>query len=130
MEPPKYDVIGMKLSIEFNKLAEYFDTPGRESPHAIRTNRSIEQILRKYKVKTVLDLTCGTGMQAFYLAKRGYEVTGADISSELVRIASSKARKEKMRMKFLHGDARYQGWQFRCCHNNIQCSRLSHKKGL
>ncbi len=96
----------MKLSIEFNKLAEYFDTPGRESPHAIRTNHSIEQILRKYKVKTVLDLACGTGSQAFYLAKRGYEVTGADISLDLVRIASSKARKEKMRMKMLHGDMR------------------------
>jgi SAM-dependent methyltransferase len=54
----------------------------------------IEEVFRRYgngNIKTILDLGCGTGNHAIPLAKRGYEVTGVDISPDMIRIASRKA---------------------------------------
>jgi ubiquinone/menaquinone biosynthesis C-methylase UbiE len=69
-------------------------------------NHTIENILKKHKVKTILDLTCGTGSQVFWLAKRGYEVVGSDFNVNMLNIAKDKARKEKLRVKLLKGDMR------------------------
>lgn len=78
----------------------------KDSTNEKITNRTIEKILRKYKVKSVLDLTCGTGSQVFYLLKRGFEVTGSDISTGMLKIAKRKAREEKIKIKLLRGDMR------------------------
>src|SRR5437763_228902 len=69
-------------------------------------NSTLEKILRKYRAKTVLDLTCGTGLQVFWLAKRGYEVTGSDISEPMLRIARRKARQESWNVQLSIGDMR------------------------
>lgn len=68
------------------------------------TNQTIEKILKKYKVKTVLDLTCGTGSQVFWLKKSGYEVVGSDINANMLKVARARAKKEKLALKFLKGD--------------------------
>jgi 2-polyprenyl-3-methyl-5-hydroxy-6-metoxy-1,4-benzoquinol methylase len=69
-------------------------------------NQTIENILKKYKVKTVLDLTCGTGSQVFWLAKRKYDVTGSDINANMLKVARNKARTEKLDVELLEGDMR------------------------
>jgi ubiquinone/menaquinone biosynthesis C-methylase UbiE len=58
----------------YNEEAKYYDEFNEE--YSKRVNCIIENILKKYKVNTVLDLTCGTGSQVFYLIKCGYEVIG------------------------------------------------------
>ena len=40
--------------------------------------------------KTVLDLACGTGSLSVLLAKRGYRVIGADMSEDMLAVASEK----------------------------------------
>jgi ubiquinone/menaquinone biosynthesis C-methylase UbiE len=69
-------------------------------------NQLVEKLLRKSRVKTVLDITCGTGSQTFWLKKRGFEVIGSDINSKMLRIARQKAKKEKLGLKFLKCDMR------------------------
>ncbi|HZL71260.1 MAG TPA: class I SAM-dependent methyltransferase, partial [Planctomycetota bacterium] len=69
-------------------------------------NGTLEGILRRHGVVTVLDLTCGTGSQAFWLAERGFEVTGLDISSRMLAIARRKARGKGSAVRFLKGDVR------------------------
>lgn len=88
----------------YTKDAETYDAFNEKNSQAI--NQVIENILKKYRVKTVLDLTCGTGSQVFFLAKRGYEVTGSDFNSNMLKIASSKAKKEKLSVKLLKGNMR------------------------
>lgn len=88
----------------YNKEAENYDAFNEANSKPI--NQLIETILKKHRVKTVLDLTCGTGSQVFWLAKRGYEVVGADINSKMLKVANSKAQKEKLALKFLKGDMR------------------------
>lgn len=41
---------------------------------------------------TVLDVATGTGSQALAFAKKGYEVTGIDLSEEMLQIARTKNR--------------------------------------
>ena len=91
-------------SSHYNEEAEHYDEFNEKNSET--TNHLIEKILKKYRVKTVLDLTCGTGSQVFWLAKRGYEVVGSDINSKMLKIARNKAKKEKIDVKFLKGDMR------------------------
>src|SRR5688572_20742371 len=95
-----------KIPDWYNKDAKYEEANNEDTPNSRTTNRTIERILKKHKVKTVLDLTCGTGSQVFWLLKRGYQVTGSDISRGILKIAKRKAREEKINTKFLRGDMR------------------------
>lgn len=69
-------------------------------------NQLIECILREHQAKTILDLTCGTGSQVFWLSEHGYEVIGADINAKMLKIARAKAKQKKVSLKFLKGDMR------------------------
>lgn len=88
----------------YNQESEHYDAFNEKNSEPI--NQTIEKLLKKYKVKSVLDLTCGTGSQVFYLAKHGYEVVGADINSKMLTIAKKKTKKEKLDIPFLKGDMR------------------------
>lgn len=95
-----------KIPDWYDKDAKYEEAINEDSPNSRITNQTIEKILRKYKVKTVLDLTCGTGSQVFWLLKRGFLVTGSDLSKGMLKIAEKKAKNEKIKIKFLRGDMR------------------------
>jgi 2-polyprenyl-3-methyl-5-hydroxy-6-metoxy-1,4-benzoquinol methylase len=53
----------------------------------------------------VLDVGCGTGENALYLAKLGFEITGIDIVSMAVEKALNKAKERSMPATFLVWDA-------------------------
>jgi len=88
----------------YDKEAGHYDAFNEENSKLV--NRILESTLNKYGVKTVLDLSCGTGSQVFWLAKRGYEVIGCDINSKMLKVATSKAREEQLNVKLLSGDMR------------------------
>lgn len=69
-------------------------------------NRDVGRVLERYKIKTILDIACGTGSQVFWLIKHGYRVTGVDVSPGMLKVARRIARKERMRARFLYGDMR------------------------
>ena len=54
---------------------------------------------------TVLDVGCGSGDNAIYLASRGFEVTGVDFSAKAISIAKRKAANAKVAATFLTLDA-------------------------
>ena len=62
--------------------------------------------VKRDQVKTVLDMTCGTVSQVFYLAEHGYEVVGSDFSPALIQIARDKAVKIGKQITFITGDMR------------------------
>jgi len=54
---------------------------------------------------TVLDVGCGDGNNAIYLASRGFDVTGVDVSAKAIKIAKQKAREAKVNVTFIILDA-------------------------
>ena len=57
-------------------------------------------------VRSVLDLGAGTGNHALPLVRRGYAVTGVDLSTAMVEIARGKAREAGIEVDFHQGDLR------------------------
>jgi len=53
----------------------------------------------------VLDVGCGTGDNALYLAERGFSVTGIDISTAAIAMAKRKARQLSVVARFVTLDA-------------------------
>jgi ubiquinone/menaquinone biosynthesis C-methylase UbiE len=93
------------LPTEYKKRPEYFDAFNINNDTDAK-NAVIEKLLREQKVRTVLDMTCGTGSQVFHLIKHGYQVTGSDFSPALLDIAREKARSAKLVVTFIDGDMR------------------------
>ncbi len=78
--------------------------------HAPKTTGSIVRILKKNGIPRgrILEVCCGNGRFCINLAKRGYRVTGVDISPLYVKDAARRASKAGVgaRAKFISGDLR------------------------
>lgn len=66
----------------------------------------IEKEIGYDKTKVILDIGCGTGRHAIELAKRGYTLTGIDLSESQLKHAREKARAESLEIDFQQHDAR------------------------
>ena len=66
----------------------------------------IEKEINFNKKVKILDIGCGTGRHAIELAKRGYAVTGVDLSAAQIARAKEKASRENVYVKFQKADAR------------------------
>jgi RimJ/RimL family protein N-acetyltransferase/SAM-dependent methyltransferase len=66
----------------------------------------LEKELDYDRTKRILDVGCGTGRHAIELTKRGYNVTGIDLSESQLKRAAEKAASEGLNITFLRHDAR------------------------
>jgi 2-polyprenyl-3-methyl-5-hydroxy-6-metoxy-1,4-benzoquinol methylase len=67
----------------------------------------IEKEIGFNKSARILDVGCGTGRHSIELAKRGYAVTGVDLSDSLLNRAKEKALERNVNVEFKKADARY-----------------------
>ncbi len=67
----------------------------------------IEKEINFDKSTNILDIGCGTGRHSIELAKRGYQVTGIDLSESMLERAKEKAEESKVDVTFIKADARY-----------------------
>lgn len=93
------------LPLEYQHWPAYFDAFNIGDDTAAK-NAVVERVLRAHGVRTVLDLTCGTGSQVFFLTQHGYQVTGVDFSPSLLTIARQKAHDANVNVSFIDGDMR------------------------
>jgi len=52
--------------------------------------------LKRLKTRTVLDLGCGTGRHCVYLAKKGFDVIGIDVSKSALKMGNKWVREERL----------------------------------
>jgi ubiquinone/menaquinone biosynthesis C-methylase UbiE len=76
-------------------------------PRVAQGGDEVEQIIKQVKVPPsadVLDLACGIGRHSIPFAKKKFRVTGLDFSANFLEQARKTAKKEKVNVKFVHGD--------------------------
>ena len=66
----------------------------------------IEKEINYDKTIRILDVGCGTGRHSVELSKRGYNVTGIDLSESQLKRAREKASENNLKINFLLHDAR------------------------
>ncbi|MCG8430744.1 MAG: class I SAM-dependent methyltransferase [Candidatus Omnitrophica bacterium] len=66
----------------------------------------IEREITNDKSLKIIDIGCGTGRHAIELAKRGYNVTGVDLSESQLEYAKEKAQAAGFEIDFQKHDAR------------------------
>ena len=66
----------------------------------------IEALLQLRPPLRILDLPCGQGRHSIELARRGYEVTGVDLSPYLLGVASERATASGVHVHWRLGDMR------------------------
>jgi len=66
----------------------------------------IEEELNKDKSLRLIDIGCGTGRHSIELTKRGYNITGIDLSESQLARAKEKAKQLNLKIDFRQHDAR------------------------
>lgn len=93
---------------QFHKYAKYYDAMYQAKDYAGETH-FLEQIFKTFgtlRTQTILSLGCGTGTYERLLVHDGYQVTGIDLSQEMLAIAKKIAEHEGLDMDLRHADAR------------------------
>ena len=100
--------MGLRKVIDpYEILAEYYELLFGDWDQAVeRTGEWLDSILKPVGVRTVLDCTCGTGLQSIALARRGYKVTGSDISQAMLSRARLNARQAGVAVQWVRADIR------------------------
>jgi len=88
------------------KLAQNYDK-WYESPYGRYADKLEKELFLKLvdfeKGQSLLDVGCGTGHFSFWFHDLGFKVVGMDISTEMLKVARSKIKNEKIR--FIQADA-------------------------
>jgi ubiquinone/menaquinone biosynthesis C-methylase UbiE len=93
--------------LEHDNLEEYRDASSYDA-----INGTGEANLRFYSKLAhttggpILELACGTGRITIPMAEQGFEITGVDITSEMLERARQKAQNRGIRVEWLLDDAR------------------------
>lgn len=73
------------------------------------TKRQVDFLVEKLQLKggeKILDLACGFGRHSLELARRGFDVTGVDITPDYVNYANEQAKSEGLNARFILSDIR------------------------
>ena len=89
---------------------DFFDSQAatyEENPFTKNTVAEVDFLLSLYPLKpgaSILDIGCGTGRHSIELAKRGYQMTGLDLSEKMLEVAKTNAR--ELKIEWVNADAR------------------------
>jgi SAM-dependent methyltransferase len=92
----------------FDHYSRFYDLLYSEKDYEAECD-FLENLWKRYadrEIRTILDLGCGTGGHALPLAKRGYSVSGVDMSPQMLSIADKKAESSKLSIHWQSGDIR------------------------
>ncbi|TND09033.1 MAG: type 11 methyltransferase [Bacteroidetes bacterium] len=93
---------GTEAAFDFH--AASYDSTFTHSETGKRQRKRVHDYLEKKLdaalYKRVLELNCGTGEDAIWLARRGHEVTATDLSQKMIDLAERKSAEAKTTIRF------------------------------
>lgn len=92
----------------YGRFAEFYAN-GEYTLHSERMADQFEETLATFDIdgRQVLDVACGEGSFAVEIARRGFDVTGFDISPSMINLARKAAAESSAAPAFVVADARH-----------------------
>ncbi|MCI0184729.1 class I SAM-dependent methyltransferase [Sulfoacidibacillus ferrooxidans] len=95
------------MSINHDNLEEYRDADTYDSINGgFEIGGNFYMNLAREYGSPILEIACGTGRITVPMAEQGYDITGVDITQEMLEAARQKATQHGVSVKWVHGDAR------------------------
>jgi len=95
------------LSTSYVQLAQVYDRFMADAPYDLWIQYAkSEWDYYQLTPEKVLDLACGTGNISIRLAKEGYQVTGIDLSDDMLAMTQDKAQQAGLRLSLYQQDMR------------------------
>lgn len=93
------------MSIPYGVFANYYDYLMVDVDYDAWVERILSAV-RKYspKGKILVDLACGTGNISNRLSRKGYRVTGIDVSEAMLMMAQDKAYEQNLKIQYFKQD--------------------------
>ncbi len=91
----------MRLDSTFYRLAYSFGKPRWDTAEP---RPELKELVDGHRPGRALDLGCGTGDNAIFLAKQGWEVVGIDFVPKAIETAKARARSAGSSASFVVGD--------------------------
>lgn len=88
----------------YNNLSPYYDEMISFEDRLQSEHRVYENILQKFPAKKILDAGCGSGFLSILLSRMGLEITGCDISEEMLASAQKNAERYSVNPIFTFSD--------------------------
>lgn len=89
----------MNQEAVFDCAAHGYDHEFTFTPTGQLMRDRVREMLRRHlpaaPQSRVLEVNCGTGEDSLWIAGLGYQVTGTDLSGEMIRVASGKSRSRR-----------------------------------
>lgn len=104
-----------KQAAVFDDAAQSYDADFSYSHIGAALREIVRQKLQAYlepSALKILEINCGTGEDALYLASKGHHVLATDGSPEMIKIASSKKQENKLDLTFKQLDFNTLGHHF------------------
>jgi ubiquinone/menaquinone biosynthesis C-methylase UbiE len=92
----------------YEKWSTFYDNIYKRINYEDECNTILKILKEKLDINptSILDIACGTGSHSIIFAKLGIEVTGVDISEDMLKIARAKAQRENLQITFTTQDMR------------------------
>ncbi|MDQ0221644.1 class I SAM-dependent DNA methyltransferase [Streptococcus moroccensis] len=87
------------MTKNYETFARVYDAIMDDSLYDLWTDFSLRHF-SKGKTK-LLELACGTGIQSLRFAQAGFEVTGLDLSEEMLKVAEKRAQEAGVKIDFV-----------------------------
>ncbi|ACJ33196.1 class I SAM-dependent DNA methyltransferase [Anoxybacillus flavithermus] len=90
----------------YERFASWYDQLMSDAPYDAWCTLVERTVASYHNGKRLLDLGCGTGELAIRLAEKGFDVTGVDLSEQMLTIAQMKAEERGVNLSFFQQDMR------------------------
>lgn len=109
----------------YETFASVYDNIMDDSLYDKWTDFSLRHFPKDKKKRKLLELACGTGIQSVRFAQAGFDVTGLDLSQDMLDLAEKRSKTAKTKIDFVQGNmldlSNVSGFDIVTCYSDSIC---------
>ena len=117
--------LGILIMTTYETFAAVYDAVMDDSLYDKWTDFSLRHLPKTRERKKLMELACGTGIQSVRFSQAGFDVTGLDLSADMLKIAEKRATSAKQKIDFIEGNmldlSKVGQYDFVTCYSDSIC---------